>query len=152
MVNRLRFIIKCLGIKSETFRTKIIATLIDWFFYRGLWSSVTCTTQPPSQPRDDLFGGPTPRGEYLIGKRYTHRKHGIDWYNLYPKKQDNSGYYGYTQRTEKGRFAMGLHPGTVSLGCVTVKTQTCWNQIRGIIDRGNMYYRGSAYSGFLYVK
>ena len=121
----------------------------------GNW--VTCTTQPPSEPRDDKYGGPTPRGEYLIGKRYTHPSHRIDWYNLYPKKEDNSGYYGYTQPTQKGRYAMGLHPGTVSLGCVTVKAplynnDPCWKKIRKVIDSGSMWYRGSGYSGFLYVK
>ena len=121
----------------------------------GNW--VTCTTQPPSEPRDDKYGGPTPRGEYLIGKRYSHPSHRIDWYNLYPKKEDNSGYYGYTQPTQKGRYAMGLHPGTVSLGCVTVKAplynnDPCWKKIRKVIDSGSMWYRGSGYSGFLYVK
>lgn len=113
-------------------------------------SSVTCTTQPPTETRDDRYGGPTPRGEYLIGERYTHSM-GIDWYNLYPKKEDNSGYYGYTQRTQKGRNTMGLHPGTRSLGCVTVK-KTCWQKIRSVIESGSMQYRGSGYSGFLYVK
>lgn len=118
---------------------------------------MTCTTQPPSEPRDDRPGGPTPRGEYLIGNRYTHQSHGIDWYRLYPKKEDNSGYYGYLQRTKKGRFAMGLHPGTESLGCVTVYApsyddDSCWQRIRRVIDSGNMYYRGSSYKGFLYVK
>ena len=112
---------------------------------------MTCTTQPPTETRDDQFGGPTPRGEYLIGKRYTHPQKEIDWYNLYPKKEDNSGYYDYRQRTQKGRNTMGLHPGTVSLGCVTVK-QTCWLKIRSVIDSGSMQYRGSGYSGFLYVK
>ena len=129
---------------------------LDFFFHRGR-SSVTCTTQPPAERRDDRFGGPTPRGEYLIGKRYTNPTYNIDWYNLYPKKEDNSGYYGYTQRTRTGRYAMGLHPGRTSLGCVTVKaprynSDPCWQRIRRVIDSGNMWYRGSGYSGFLYVK
>lgn len=113
--------------------------------------SVTCPTQPPRETRDDRFGGPTPRGEYLIGRRYRHPK-GIDWYNLYPKKEDNSGYYSYSQRTKTGRSLMGLHPGSRSLGCVTVKEQTCWGNIRRVIDSGTMQYRHSRYSGFLYVK
>jgi len=119
-------------------------------------TQVTCPTEPPMQPRDDKQGGPTPFGEYLIGKRRKHPRHKIDWYNLYPLKEDNSGYYGYTQPTKTGRFAMGLHPGKVSLGCVTVKAPTydkdpCWQRIRKVIDASNMNYRGSAYSGFLYV-
>jgi len=133
-----------------------ITAKVSSFSNRGS-SSVTCTTQPPRERRDDRYGGPTPRGEYLIGKRYTNPQYNIDWYNLYPKKEDNSGYYGYTQRTRTGRYAMGLHPGRVSLGCVTVKAPTynrdaCWQRIRRVIDSGNMYYRGSSYSGFLYVR
>ena len=51
---------------------------------------------------------------------------------------------------------MGLHPGRTSLGCVTVRAPTynsdaCWQRIRRVIDSGNMYYRGSSYSGFLFV-
>lgn len=105
--------------------------------------SATCGTVSPSQTRDDRFGGPTPLGEYLIGKRYN-----IDWYNLYPKKEDNSCYY---QRTRKGRYAISLHPGTRSLGCVTV-VKSCWPSIRSVVDSGNQPYCGSYYSGYLFVK
>ncbi|XP_015748159.1 PREDICTED: uncharacterized protein LOC107327945 isoform X2 [Acropora digitifera] len=115
-------------------------------------SSVTCTTQPPTETRDDKDGGPTPRGEYLIGRRNTHWRKKIDWYNLFPKKEDNSGYYSYTQSTKTGRSHMGLHPGSFSLGCVTVKESTCWGNIRSVIDSGTMQYRNWPYSGFLYVK
>ena len=118
---------------------------------------MTCPTQPTAETRDDQDGGPTPRGEYLIGKRYTHKKHKIDWYNLYPKKEDNSGYYPHDKPTQTGRSHMGLHPGTVSLGCVTVKAplyndDPCWKKIRKVVDSGTMWYRGWDYSGFLYVK
>src|SRR5262245_841082 len=77
---------------------------------------------PTREPDDKKQGGPTPAGEYLIGKRIKHAKHLIDWYKLYPRIEDNSGYYGYTAKTKTGRFAMGLHPGSVSLGCVTIKS------------------------------
>ena len=118
---------------------------------------VTCRTQPPAEPRDDRPDGPTPRGEYLIGKRYRHPRIKIDWYYLYPKKEDNSGYYNYWTPTKKGRSTMGLHPGKTSLGCVTVYAPSydddpCWKRIRRVLDSGNMFYRGSRYSGFLYVK
>ena len=116
----------------------------------------TCTTQPTAERRDDRFGGATPLGEYLIGKRYAHQPHNVDWYKLYPKKEDNCGYYRYDQPNKKGRSAMALHPGRDSLGCVTVKAPNynndpCWQKIRAIIDGGNMLYRRSGYSGFLYV-
>lgn len=114
--------------------------------------SVTCTTQPPTVTRDDQNKGPTPRGEYLIGRRYIHWPYNIEWYNLFPKKEDNSGYYSHTQSTKTGRSHMGLHPGSVSEGRVTVKESTCWGNIRRVIDSGTIQYRGSSYSGFLYVK
>ena len=97
-------------------------TTVTLTFPRGR-ASATCPTQPPKERRDDRFGGPTPRGEYLIGKWKIHKRHGIDWYNLYPKKEDNSGYYPYRQPTRKGRSVMGLHPGKMSLGCVTVRNR-----------------------------
>ena len=142
-------------IDSKPIRARRIIVKYIFFLKRGR-SSVTCTTQPPRERNDRRYGGPTPRGEYLIGNRYTNSRYNIDWYNLYPKKEDSSGYYGYTQRTRTGRYAMGLHPGRTSLGCVTVRAPTynsdaCWQRIRRVIDSGNMYYRGSSYSGFLFV-
>ena len=114
----------------------------------------TCTTQPTKEARDDLPEGPTPRGEYLIGKHRLNK--GIDWYNLYPKKEDNSGYYGYWDYTANRRNTMGLHPGQTSLGCVTVYASSyndrCWKKIRKVVNSGDMEYRGYHYSGFMYVK
>ena len=51
---------------------------------------------------------------------------------------------------------MGLHPGKVSLGCVTVlapnyNRDVCWQKMRNVIDKGNMSYRRSNYSGYLFV-
>lgn len=56
---------------------------------------------------------------------------------------------------------MGFHPGRVSLGCVTVTTATTnqseynadptWGTIRAVLDRGSYTYKGSEYSGFLWV-
>ena len=54
---------------------------------------------------------------------------------------------------------MGIHPGTVSEGYVTVNAPdkdegACWKKIRKVIDSGNMVYTGrttSTYSGFLYI-
>ena len=122
---------------------------------------MTCPTVPPVVQSEDKEGGPTPLGEYLIGKRRTNPTYNIDWYNLYPKKENNCGYYGYRKPNKKGRDKMGIHPGKVSQGCVTVKApnydkDACWKKIRKVIDSGNMVYTGengftSTYSGFLYV-
>jgi hypothetical protein len=113
----------------------------------------------PSITDDTATGGPTPYGEYLIGQRYTHATHNIDWYKLYPRMKNNQGYFGYTAATETGRSAMGLHPGTVSLGCATVDigssrpydTNSNWIALRTYVNGGAFTYRGSGYSGFLYV-
>lgn len=152
------FLQSFLGWSSDCLQNgkQLLQRRLPLFFNRGR-TQVTCETQPPNEPRDDRYGGPTPLGEYLIGKKYTNPQYNIDWYNLYPKKEDNSGYYGYTQPTRTGRYAMGLHPRQVSLGCVTVKAPTynsdrCWRQISAVVDSGNMHYRGSSYSGFLYVR
>ena len=119
-------------------------------------SSITCNTLLPTLvTKDDQEGGPTPLGEYLIGKRRINDE-GIDWYNLYPKKEDSSGYYGFNESTQTGRDRMGLHPGVDSKGCVTVFAPTynsdpCWQLIRKLVDYGKLSYRNSSYSGFLFV-
>jgi hypothetical protein len=114
--------------------------------------------QPTSEPDDTKQGGPTPVGEYLIGKRFKHDKHKIDWYKLYPRMEDSAGYYGYTAKTKTGRFAMGLHPGSVSEGCVTVKSMATpydeaevWKPVRQKLDASNLDYKNDTFSGLLYV-
>ena len=76
--------------------------------------------QPTTERDDKKFGGPTPLGEYLIGQRFTNK--GTDWYRLYLKKEDSTGYYPYSKNSpnKNGRSTFGLHPGTLSLGCITV--------------------------------
>ena len=113
----------------------------------------------PTETDDTATGGPTPYGEFLIGQRYNHATHDIDWYKLYPRMQNNSGYFGYTAATETGRSAMGLHAGSISEGCVTVDadgaspydTNTDWIALRNYVDSGSMTYNGTGFSGFLYV-
>jgi RHS repeat-associated protein len=96
--------------------------------------------------------GPTPVGEYLVGTQYQHPRNNVDWYNLYPRKEDNSGYYPYREKNKLGRNTMGLHPGTVSEGCVTVqKGDDCWDKLKKVINGGSMKYKNSDYKGFLYV-
>jgi len=54
---------------------------------------------------------------------------------------------------------MGLHPGSVSLGCVTVKstntpydTSEAWKSVRNKLDSSQLTYRDDDFSGFLYVE
>ena len=56
--------------------------------------------------------GPTPYNEYLIGQRYTHPTHGIDWYRLYPRMEQADGYYDYNTPTAAGgRYVYGIGCG-----------------------------------------
>jgi hypothetical protein len=113
----------------------------------------------PAITNDAQTNGPTPINEYLIGQRYTHATHNIDWYKLYPRKEDNSGYYPYDSPTQTGRKQMGLHPGSTSLGCVTVDRAQAqpydsnpqWIALRTYVDSGSMTYNGTGFCGFLYV-
>ena len=121
---------------------------------------LVCVEIKPTDETDDTKqGGPTPFGEYLIGMRFKHDDHKIDWYKLYPRIEDNSGYYGYTAKTKTGRFAMGLHPGSVSLGCVTVKSSDTpydksdiWKTVRDKLDASKLKYKSDDFTGFLYVE
>ncbi|XP_048588617.1 uncharacterized protein LOC116618446 isoform X1 [Nematostella vectensis] len=128
-------------------------------------SSHTCKVVKATGKTEADQKGPTPYGEYLIGNYHTSTTYsGLDWYKLYPKKEDNSGYYGYWSANNLGRSTMGLHPGRVSWGCVTVDASncnsggydcynrdSCWTQIKSIVSSGSMTYRKSTYSGILYV-
>lgn len=120
---------------------------------------ISVDIKPTQQTDDTKQNGPTPAGEYLIGKRFTHEEHKIDWYKLYPRIEDNSGYYGYLATTKTGRFAMGLHPGSLSLGCVTVEStempydkSATWKTVRNKLDSSNLVYKRDTFSGLLYVE
>lgn len=113
---------------------------------------------PTRETDDTKESGPTPLGEFLIGERYTHSTHKIDWYKLYPRLEDNKGYYGYTAKTKSGRSAMGLHPGAVSEGCVTVTSNSRpydaslgWQRLKKHLDEGKLEYKNDTFVGFLYV-
>lgn len=81
---------------------------------------------------------------YLIDSYRSNN--GIDWFNLLPKKKNLSGYYEYYEKDDHGRSHMGLHPGRISNGCVTVEVKDenprrynddwCWKQIRKIVENG----------------
>ncbi|XP_072042102.1 uncharacterized protein [Amphiura filiformis] len=121
---------------------------------KGADSQKCCTK--PGTGNDDEIGGPTPKKEYLIGqfRRNWVSWRLVDWHNLYPKKNDNSGYWPYNVPNEDGRSLIGLHPGSVTQGCVTVTDDTCWDAINEIVSNGYMTYTGtitSNYDGFLYV-
>lgn len=92
---------------------------------------VTCNTE------GNVFGGgKLPAGYYYIGDHYyNNRRGGAQWFNLY-KQRASGGFWDYhTQIPEEGcRGGFGLHPGTISEGCITVLDTNCFNRIRDVIN------------------
>jgi hypothetical protein len=89
---------------------------------------VSCNTKA-----DVVGGGKLPSGYYYIGNYYSHG--GVPWFNLY-KQRSSGGYWDYyTQIPEEScRGGFGLHPGTISEGCITVLERSCFNRIRDVIN------------------
>lgn len=119
---------------------------------------VTVDVVTPNEKDDKREFGITPVGEFLVGLPFKHPKHECDWCKLYPRIEDNSGYYGYGAQTKMGRFAMGLHPGRISQGCVTVKSELFpydsnvnWKKVREILNSRRMKYKSDDFCGFLFV-
>lgn len=77
-------------------------------------------------------GGKLPAGYYYIGDHYS--RNGVPWFNLY-KQRASGGFWDYhTQIPEENcRGGFGLHPGTISLGCITVLDPACFDGIRDVI-------------------
>jgi hypothetical protein len=115
-----------------------------WVDYSGLsiachlgddW--VSCPIVCPSQKDFKKELGPTPPGTYKIDKRRIHPRHQCGWYNLCAYSGSGCKFGGYNEGHPKypGRDSMGLHPGTVSQGCVTV-TKDCWDKLDALVQRG----------------
>ena len=101
-------------------------------------SYIKCDTKRPSQTSSSKANGPAPDGLYSIGAVYTHRTHGISWANLYPIKQNGNGWWDYYRTNPAtGRGYIGLHPGQISQGCITVTDQSCWNKLERMLRSKN---------------
>ena len=91
---------------------------------------VTCSTIGQVQ------GGKLPTGYYRIGTFYHHGSAGTPWFNLYHQRSAGGFWDYYTKASDIGcRGGFGLHPGTVSLGCITVKNRGCFDRIKAVITR-----------------
>ena len=92
-------------------------------------NGITCTTESL------VWGGKLPRGLYRIGTFYYHGSQQTPWFNLYRYK-GNGNYWDYHTKipTESCRGGFGLHPGTVSEGCITVLNDSCFNRIKNAIN------------------
>ena len=81
-------------------------------------------------------GGKLPKGSYRIGTFYLHGRARTPWFNLYPKRSAGGYWDYYTKASELGcRGGFGLHPGSVSLGCITVTDKRCFDQIKAVVQR-----------------
>lgn len=129
-----------------------------WLTPTGNVSSVPVVA--PLKARESEQYGPTPLGEYLIGPITRHQDHNIDWCRLFPRKEDNTGYYNYHEKTQKGRSEIALHPGRTSLGCVTVYSETReynasanWKKVRQVLNRvpRRYQYKKFTFIGYLFV-
>lgn len=92
-------------------------------------TSVTCDTQSPSGG----YSAP-PAKTYLIETMRIHTELNREWFNLNPKKSTSSGYWDYySVDPDTGRSTIGLHPGTISHGCVTILDSNCWIRLRDVL-------------------
>ena len=66
---------------------------------------------------------------------YLHGSARTPWFNLYPRRLVGGYWDYYTKVSEIGcRGGFGLHPGTVSLGCITVTDRSCFNKIKDVVQ------------------
>ena len=117
------------GLLGFTFQVATAATCTyDQSANRVTCGEISCNTV--GQVQD----GKLPTGSYRIGTFYFHGN--TPWFNLYPRRSAG-GYWDYhTRVSELGcRGGFGLHPGTVSLGCITVTDSYCFNQIKDVVQR-----------------
>jgi hypothetical protein len=128
-----------------------------------------CANDPAKE--GEPFEGPLPSGEYLIGEGYNsgHVLGDDWWYKLYGP--DGSGGYSYqiipvtdSKGATQKRGYFNLHTGRESDGCVTVTSDLGpadkgypnskdYDKIKHILDgTSRLKYKGSNYTGYLYVK
>lgn len=96
-----------------------------------------CDTQPALNSDPAANKGPAPDGLYAIGPVYTNPQHSKPWANLYPRKKAGKGWWDYYRGNPDvpgSRKYIGLHPGKVSWGCVTVTDRyNCWANLEKML-------------------
>lgn len=79
-------------------------------------------------------------GEYKVGVVEFNTGIRINWVNLYPKKKKEDGYWDYyCKNPDSGRSKIGLHPGSVSLGCISVPDSQCWLKLETLLKQQKPY-------------
>jgi len=76
-----------------------------------------------------------PAGHYRIGVFYEHPRLHTPWFNLYRKRSSGGGYWDYSTLVPElsCRGGFGLHPGTISQGCITVTEGDCFQRLKEVI-------------------
>lgn len=104
-------------------------------------------TVVPTGRSDTEDKGPLPVARYLIDTYRVHKK--IGWFNLHAPLENGKGYYGFGDRWftyRNRRNGFGLHPGTVSWGCVTIsgsKDSEEWRAVKNYVSAGTLTYLGN---------
>lgn len=107
-----------------------------------------CNTVIPTEKDENIEKGPLPLATYLIDtERINKEVHNTPWHNLLAPLEDGTGYYGYGDKFlwriyRNRRCNFGLHPGTVSWGCVTVN-HSDWNDVNNFTNSGSLKYLGN---------
>jgi len=130
--------------------------------HRFVFGENTVRTVEPSERLETDENGPLPVTHYLIDICRVHERIGIEWFNLHAPLEDGTGYYGYgdhwhTQRKRRNGF--GLHPGTLSNGCVTISgsyDSDEWRAVKNYVSAGTLIYQGKngrvqTFCGYLIV-
>lgn len=121
--------------------TSFLLAMLLFFYIDGATSASVCVYDQSANTVScgghmcstvgQVWGGKLPVGYYLVGTFYLHGNAKTPWFNLYPKRSSGGYWDYYTRVAELGcRGGFGLHPGTDSLGCITVKDRSCFNKIK----------------------
>ncbi len=86
---------------------------------------IKCGNQQCSAVTDN-----TPVGNYKLGAVEWNSGKKKNWVNLYPEKKSKNGYWDYyCENPDTGRSKIALHPGSNSLGCISIPDSNCWRNL-----------------------
>jgi len=86
---------------------------------------IKCGNQQCSANTDN-----TPVGNYKLGAVEWNTGKKKYWVNLYPQKKSKNGYWDYyCENPDTERSKIALHPGSISLGCISVPDKECWGKL-----------------------
>ena len=110
------------------------ASAVERCVYDQSSNSISCGGITCSTIAQVERGGKLPTGYYRIGTFY--HNDGVPWFNLYPRRSAGGYWDYYTRASDIGcRSAFGLHPGTISHGCITVKDRRCFDNLKNLLTR-----------------